>query len=61
MADKKEVKVKFAKEKDTKNTVRFTEVLAEGEPPAIGTLYVPKYTLSKIGNPDTLVITLSNA
>jgi len=35
--------VKFTKEKDTKNTVRFTEQPPKGKPPVIGTLYVQKW------------------
>ena len=35
--------VKFKIEKETKNTVKFNEVPAEGEPPIIGTLYVQKW------------------
>ena len=37
------MKVKFKKEKDTKNTVRFQEVEEKGKPPVIGTLYVQKW------------------
>ena len=33
----------FKKEKETKNTVRFTEELPPGKPPIIGTLYVQKW------------------
>jgi hypothetical protein len=35
--------IRFAKEKDTKNTVRFNEVPASGNPPVIGTLYLQKW------------------
>ena len=35
--------LKFKKEKETKNTVRFQEVLEEGKPPIIGTLYLQKW------------------
>lgn len=35
--------IRFAKEKDTKNTVRFDEVPASGKPPVIGTLYLQKW------------------
>lgn len=35
--------VKFKVEKETKNTVKFEEVPAEGQPPIIGTLYVQKW------------------
>jgi hypothetical protein len=37
------MKVKFRKEKDTKNTVRFQEVEEKGKPPVIGSLYVQKW------------------
>ncbi len=35
--------VQMIKEKDTKNTVKFTEVQTQGEAPIIGTLYVQKW------------------
>lgn len=43
-------KIKLTPEKETRNTVRFTEVL-EGKltNPVIGTLYVPKETLKSMG------------
>lgn len=37
------MKVKFKKDRDTKNTVRFDEVIEPGKPPVIGTLYVQKW------------------
>lgn len=44
------MQVKFNMEKATKNTIRFTETLAnELDAPKIGTLYVPKSTLGSIG------------
>ena len=36
----------FEIEKETKNTIRFSEV-AEGKPPAIGTIYLQKWFLGK--------------
>ena len=33
----------FEREKETKNTVKFTEVQTEGQAPIIGTLYVQKW------------------
>ena len=56
------VTVNFKPEKITKNTVRFTEVLEnEFVAPEIGTIYVPKATLGKIGYAEgkTLVVTLA--
>ena len=41
--DKVEKTVMFKKEKETKNTVKYNEVPAEGQPPIIGTLYVQKW------------------
>lgn len=42
--------VTFEFEKDTKNTIRFKEVLnGPLDAPVIGTLYVPKQTLKQIG------------
>ena len=44
------LKVTFEFEKDTKNTIRFKEVLGGPlDAPNIGTLYVPKQTLKQIG------------
>lgn len=37
------MKVKFKREKETKNTVRFQEVEEKGKPPVIGTMYVQKW------------------
>ncbi len=35
--------VKFKREKETKNTVRFQEVEEKGKPPVIGALYLQKW------------------
>lgn len=43
------MKVTFAMEKATKNTIRFAEVLAsELDAPKVGTLYIPKSTLGEL-------------
>ena len=48
---KNTVTVTLSEEKQTKNTVRFTEKLeSEYDVPVIGTLYVPKATLAKLGS-----------
>lgn len=44
----KEKTVKFVIEKETKNTVKYNEVPAEGQPPIIGTLYVQKWFAGKL-------------
>lgn len=44
------VTVKFELEKETKNTIRFKEVVADMlDTPKVGTIYVPKSTLKEIG------------
>ena len=40
------MKLTFEREKETKNTVRFQEVVAEGDEPVIGPLYVQKHFLA---------------
>jgi len=47
--------VMFSKEKDTKNTVKFTEVAAPGEPTVIGSLYLQKWVA---GSADSVKVTL---
>lgn len=37
------MKVKFKKERETKNTVRFQEVEEKGKPIVIGTIYVQRW------------------
>lgn len=44
------MEVKFELEKDTKNTIRFKEVVPGPlDAPKVGTIYVPKTTLKEIG------------
>lgn len=45
--------VKFTREKETKNTVKFQEMPAPGSPPVIGTLYVQKWA---VGDAQTLTV-----
>ena len=43
------MKIAFEMEKATKNTIRFTEVLAsELDAPKIGSIYIPKATLGEL-------------
>lgn len=37
------MKLTFEKEKETKNTIKFSEKQEKGKPPVIGTLYVQKW------------------
>ena len=47
--------IKFRREKETKNTVRYQEVVEEGKPPIIGTLYLEKWFA---GETETINITV---
>lgn len=38
--------VKFRKEKETKNTVKFEEMPEAGKPPIIGSLYLQKWFIN---------------
>lgn len=49
------LELQFTKERETKNTVRFSE---DGKQQAIGTLYVQKSALAKIGDPEALSVTI---
>lgn len=56
-APKNTLTLKFTTERETKNTVRYAE---DGDPDthAVGTLYVQKSHLEKIGTPDKLTVTI---
>ena len=44
------LRVNFEMEKDTKNTIRFKEVVGGPlDTPKVGTIYVPKATLKELG------------
>lgn len=47
--------VRFIKEKDTKNTVKFAEEAQDGQNVAVGTLYVQKAALKAIGWTDGIL------
>ena len=51
--------IEFAKERETKNTVRFTE---QSDAPVIGTLYIQRLALKQMGYVDgnVIKITLQN-
>ncbi len=50
----------FDRERETKNTVRFQERETD-DAPAIGTLYVQKHVLKRLGEPEQLRVTLDGA
>jgi len=51
------ITVSFNREKETPGTVRYTEDV-QGEEKLIGVLYVQKNTAARLGNPETLTVTL---
>ena len=50
----------FERERETKNTVRYEERVTDA-PPVVGTLYLQKYALNRLGNPDCLRVTIEAA
>ena len=59
MAVAEEIRLRFKRERETKNTVRFEEEASEsGEPPVIGTLYLQKWALKRLGEPDVVAVTV---
>ena len=50
----------FERERETKNTVRYEEQVMDA-PPVVGTLYLQKYALNRLGNPDCLRVTIDAA
>ena len=53
------ITIHLRKERETKNTIRFEELEnEEGNPPLIGTLYVQKWALKRLGNPEVLTLHL---
>ncbi len=54
-----EITIQLKKERETKNTVRFEETEnEEGNPPLVGTLYVQKWALKRLGNPEKVTLRL---
>ena len=51
-----EKKVKFEFEKQNKNSIRYKEVLEDGMPPIIGTIYVQKWFA---GNSKNIEVTIN--
>lgn len=51
----------FEREKETKNTMKFCESVAEGDPEMVGCLYVQKWALKNINAPARLKITIEAA
>jgi len=54
------LELSFERERETKNTVRYEEQVMD-EPPVVGNLYLQKYALNRLGNPDRLRVTIDAA
>jgi hypothetical protein len=52
------MQITLVREKETKSMVRFAE---PHDQPVLGTIYVPKSTLARLGNPDAISVELSAA
>jgi hypothetical protein len=59
MATTKNITVSFKREKPTPNTVRYAEVVEDGADKLVGVLYIQKPTFAKLGEPETLTVTLA--
>ena len=46
--------------KETKNTVRYEEPESD-QPLIIGTLYIQKWALKRLGEPETITVTIAGA
>ena len=51
-----QIKLEFEREKETKNTVRYTELEREDGPKLVGTLYLQKFAAKKFGDNITVTI-----
>jgi hypothetical protein len=54
------LELSFERERETKNTVRYEEQVTDA-PPVVGTLYLQKYALNRLGNPECLRVTIEAA
>ena len=54
------IQITLRRARETKNTVRFEEPESD-QPIIIGTLYVQKWALKRLGEPETLTVTITGA
>jgi hypothetical protein len=55
------VEIEFEHFADTKNKVRFAEVVADGDPEVVGSLYIQKFAHKELGHPQRLKVTIEVA
>ena len=54
------LKVTLRRARETKNTVRYEEPESD-QPLVIGTLYMQKWALKRLGDPEVLTVTIADA
>lgn len=54
-----QVTTSFVLEKETKNTKKYEEVPESGQPPIVGSLYLQKFVAERLGNPETVTVTIT--
>ncbi len=54
------VKISLRRAKETKNTVRYEEPESD-QPMVIGTLYVQKWAVHRLEDPETITVTIEKA
>lgn len=57
--EEKSVQVSFVKDKETKNTVRFNEEVADDATPIVRNVYINKADLAGLGNPERIEVTIT--
>jgi hypothetical protein len=55
------IELVFERERETKNTVRYQEIVADGAEPSIGTLYVRKTAIASLGTAESLRVTIEES
>ena len=53
------ITIEFIEERETKNAIRFKEELGDRDRGIVGSMYVLKTELEKLGNPSKLVVTIT--
>jgi hypothetical protein len=60
MNEMEPLQMTMCRAKETKNTVRYEEPESD-QPIVIGTLYLQKWALHRLGDPETITVTIERA
>lgn len=52
------ITLQFAAEKETPNTVRYAEIVADNDVARVKTLYIQKATAEELGFPEVITVTI---